>query len=54
MYWIAIYELLEQAGITCYLVNAQPVKHFCAWLGLVQAIANPFRLVMLHPEGSRQ
>ena len=26
VYWIAIYELLEQAGITCYLVNAQHVK----------------------------
>jgi transposase len=26
VYWIAIYELLEQAGITPYLVNAQHVK----------------------------
>jgi transposase len=26
VYWIAIYELLEQAGITSYLVNAQHVK----------------------------
>lgn len=26
VYWIAIYELLEQAGITCYLVNARHVK----------------------------
>jgi transposase len=26
VYWIAIYDLLEQAGITCYLVNAQHVK----------------------------
>ena len=26
VYWIAIYERLEQAGITCYLVNAQHVK----------------------------
>jgi len=26
VYWIAIHELLEQAGITCYLVNAQHVK----------------------------
>src|SRR5437763_15598851 len=26
VYRIAIYELLEQAGITCYLVNAQHVK----------------------------
>jgi len=26
VYWVAIYELLEQAGITCYLVNAQHVK----------------------------
>ena len=26
VYWIAIYELLEQAGFTCYLVNAQHVK----------------------------
>src|SRR5213593_5149934 len=25
VYWIAIYELVEQAGITCYLVNAQHV-----------------------------
>jgi hypothetical protein len=26
VYWVAIYDLLEQAGITCYLVNAQHVK----------------------------
>src|SRR3954453_20828997 len=26
VYWIAIYELLEQAGITVYLVNGQHVK----------------------------
>lgn len=26
VYWIPIYELLEQAGITPYLVNAQHVK----------------------------
>ena len=26
VYWIAIYELLAQAGITCYLVNARHVK----------------------------
>src|SRR6266545_4282144 len=26
VYWIPIYELLEQAGITCYLVNAGHVK----------------------------
>lgn len=26
VFWIPIYELLEQAGVTCYLVNARHVK----------------------------
>src|SRR5215216_1204356 len=56
VYWIAIYELLEQAGITGYLVNAQHVKtvparksdwndaqwrHPLPMLGLLQAWFRP-------------